>query len=416
MIDVSFDIFILINRLFELGDEMVQRGTPWYKAKKGGLSVEFKEFFSMMKKRISDGADVPYFFRDLIAMITDVNEAEWGTPKDPSTKLSKESTLRSYAKRGLSQKFAQSIVYRLTPEFFVESLHSRPSTVLELLADDFRPYDSTADESNIASKLAAVFIEIIRTAAGLVKQTELEKQKLQHTEAELKNRYGDYLINETSHLCPFLGCGRSLIITNSGKAKSSYNVGLIDKKKAPTVENLLALCPRCYAIYSIDDNEKICKELKGVKKILAAHQQNIQLLDDLPLEKGIVGVISKVKKLKEKDLSNASLDPKEIKQKLKPTDDMALYVTVNAYVTTYYIKLREIMMNADKRGDIDYDEVQDQIHAIYKRLKKANKSKVEIFNEIAQKLHNLSLQEDIFCQIVVSYFIQSCEVFDAITQ
>ena len=54
MIDVSFDIFILINRLFELGDEMVQRGTPWYKAKKGGLSVEFKEFFSMMKKRISD--------------------------------------------------------------------------------------------------------------------------------------------------------------------------------------------------------------------------------------------------------------------------------------------------------------------------------------------------------------------------
>ena len=279
---------------------MVQRGTPWYKAKKGGLSVEFKEFFSMMKKRISDGADVPYFFRDLIAMITDVNEAEWGTPKDPSTKLSKESTLRSYAKRGLSQKFAQSIVYRLTPEFFVESLHSRPSTVLELLADDFRPYDSTADESNIASKLAAVFIEIIRTAAGLVEQTELEKQKLQHTEAELNNRYGDYLINETSHLCPFLGCGRSLIITNSGKAKNSYNVGLIDKKKAPTVENLLALCPRCYAIYSIDDNEKICKELKGVKKILAAHQQNIQLLDDLPLEKGIVGVISKVKKLKER--------------------------------------------------------------------------------------------------------------------
>ena len=134
------------------------------------------------------------------------------------------------------------------------------------------------------------------------------------------------------------------------------------------------------------------------------------------MEKGIVGVISKVKKLKEKDLSNASLDPKEIKQKLKPTDDMALYVTVNAYVTTYYIKLREIMMNADKRGDIDYDEVQDQIHAIYKSLKIANKSKVEIFNEIAQKLHNLSLQEDIFCQIVVSYFIQSCEVFDAITQ
>ena len=378
--------------------------------------MEFKEFFSMMKKRISDGADVPYFFKDLVAMITDVTEDEWGTPKDPSTKLSKESTLRSYAKRGLSQKFAQSIVYRLKPEMFIASLNTRPVTVRQFLADDFRPYDSTADASNIASKLAKVFIDIIRSAAGLVEPTELEKQKLQQAEQDFKNKFGDYLINEANHVCPFPGCGRSLVVTNAGKAKNLYNVGLIDKKKAPTVENLLALCPHCYATYSIDDNAKICKELNGVKKILVAHQKSVQLLDDLPLEKGIVGVISKVKNLKEKDLADASLDPKEIKQKLKPADNMALYITVNTYVTTYYVKLREIMMNADKRGEIDYDEVQDQMHAIYKRLKKTKKTKVEIFNEIAQKIHKVSLQEDMFCQIVVSYFIQSCEVFDAITQ
>ena len=82
--------------------------------------MEFKEFFSMMKNRISDGADVPYFFRDLVAMITEVTEDEWDTPKDPSSKLTKENTLRTYAKRGLSKKFAQSIVYKLSPEMFIE--------------------------------------------------------------------------------------------------------------------------------------------------------------------------------------------------------------------------------------------------------------------------------------------------------
>ena len=377
--------------------------------------MEFKEFFSMMKKRISDGADVPYFFKDLVAMITDVTEDEWGTPKDPSTKLSKESTLRSYVKRGLSQKFAQSIIYRLKPEMFIESLNTRTVTVRQLLADDFKPYDATADANNIAAKLADVFTDIIKITAGIVEPSELEKQKLQQLEQDLRNKYGDYLINEANHVCPFPGCGRSLVVTKAGKATNLYSVGLIDKKKAPTVKNLLALCPYCYATYSIDDNAKICKELNGIKKILVAHQQSVQLLDDLPLEKGIVGVISKVKNLKEKDLVDASLDPKEIRQKLIPSDNMVLYTTVNAYVTAYYIKLHEIMMNADKRGDIDYDEVQDQMHAIYKRLKKAKKTKVEIFNEIAQKIHKVSLQEDIFCQIVVSYFIQSCEVFDAIT-
>ena len=94
--------------------------------------MEFKDFFSILKKRISDGADVPYFFSDLIAMITDVSEEEWGTQKDPSTKLTKENTLRNYSKRGLSKKFAESIVYRLDRNLFVESINQRSVTVREL--------------------------------------------------------------------------------------------------------------------------------------------------------------------------------------------------------------------------------------------------------------------------------------------
>ena len=176
------------------------------------------------------------------------------------------------------------------------------------------------------------------------------------------------------------------------------------------------MCPQCYATYLLDDSKKLSKELKEIKNILSTHKQSVHLLDDLPLEKGIVGVIKKVKKLGEKELVGASLDPKEIKQKLSPTQDMALYIAVNGYVTTYYPRIREIMMNLDKRGEIDYDEIQDQIHAFYKRLKKANKSRLEIFNEIAGKIHRVTLQDDIYCQIVVSYFVQSCEVFDAITE
>ena len=38
---------------------LVHHGT---KQKEGDAFVEFKEFFSMMKNQISDGADVPYFF------------------------------------------------------------------------------------------------------------------------------------------------------------------------------------------------------------------------------------------------------------------------------------------------------------------------------------------------------------------
>ncbi len=139
--------------------------------------MEFKVFFSDVKKRILDGTDVPYFFRDLIVMITNVKEEDWGTPKDPSTKLAKESTLRMYAKRVLSKKFTQSIVYRLKPELFVRQMKKRPKAILKSLVEDYKPYDSSTDETNIAQKLAECFAEIIRSSAGLVELGVLEEQK-----------------------------------------------------------------------------------------------------------------------------------------------------------------------------------------------------------------------------------------------
>ena len=369
-----------------------------------------------MKNRISDGADVPYFFKDLIAMITDVPEEIWGTPKDPSTKLSKTDTLRSYAKRGLSKKFAQSIVYNLSPEMFSESLNTRPHAAIVLLAEDFKPYDATASADNISEKLAYCFVDIIRKAAGIVPQDELERQRIMQQALDLKIKYGEYLRDETGNICAFPGCGRLLTKVNDGMIVPLYEVTVIDKQKEPKIDNLLAMCPLCHATYSIDKNTKICKELIGVKKILIARNQSMRLLDGMPLEKEIIGVMSKIKKLKESELLDATLDPKDIREKLIPDENLALFNTVKGYVDTYYVTLKDIIISADKRGEIDYDEVQDQMRAIYKRLKKAKKSKVEIFNEISEKVHKVSLQEDIYCQIVVAFFIAKCEVFDAIPE
>ena len=377
--------------------------------------MEFKEFFSILKNRISDGYDVPEFFRDLFAMITDVPEDEWETPHDPATMKAKDASLRSYAKRTIPKKFAQKIVYRLSTENYIESLNSRPIVTRALLADDFSAYDAEVTGENVAEKTANWFVEIIRNAAGFAPKSALKQQRQQLVSIDLKTKYGPYLLNEVGRSCPFPGCGRTLTKTNAGRAVDSYEVSLIDREKAPEISNLLALCPHCYATYSLDDNKKIRKELQEIKKVLEAHSHSVMLLDDLPLERGIIGVISKIKKLKEKDLAEVSLEPKEIKQKLKPSDDMVIYGQVNFFVMTYFVRIREIMMNLDKRGEIDYDEIQDQMRAIYKRLKKAKKSNVEIFNEIVDKMHRVTLQDNTYCQIVVSYFIQSCEVFDAIT-
>lgn len=370
--------------------------------------MEFKTLFPILKKHLSDGYGVPDFMRDLIAMITEVPEDEWTTSKDPSEER-RDSTLRSYAKRGLPQKMAQAIVYRLNPDNMVASIESRDGTQLQLLADDLIGYDPEINSCNVAEKVTDWMVEIIQRSAGLVQQDELSRQKEEKLAADLKAKYGDYLLRESNGYCP--NCGRELQPSESGKVVKVFEVSLIDKTGGVDLNNLIAMCPQCHATYLLDDNKKLCKELKAKKKTLMAHKQSVRLLDDLPLESGITEVVVRIKKLKEKDLVDATLEPQELHKKLDRTKDLTLYLTVNSYVTTYYVRIREIMVNLDKSKVIDYDEVQDQMKALYRRLKKANKSKIEVFTEMSDKIHRVTLQEELFCQIVVSYFIEKCEVF-----
>lgn len=378
--------------------------------------MEFKTLFPILKKYLADGDDVPAFFRELMAMITTVTEEDWGTSKDPSSPRLSDETIRSYTKRKLPKKLASTIVYRLTPDRLTKRIKRLKSVTRELFAADLNSYDATITADNVGEKVTELLVEIIQASAGLAPKNELARQHQVRLAVDLKSRYGDYLFGETSGYCPFPGCGRELEITSTGKVQRVYEVGLIDKSKEPEPSNLLAMCPQCHATYILDDNKKLTKELLNVKRMLSAHRQSVHLLDNLPLEKGIIGVIGKISKLGEKDLEGASLNPKEIKQKLSPARDTAIYILVNGYVTVYFVKIREIITNLDKRGEIDYDEMQNQIHAMYKRLSKARKSRMEIFNEIVGRIHRITLQDEVYCQIVVSYFIQSCEVFDAITE
>ena len=377
--------------------------------------MNFKTFQSMLNKRISDGYDVPMFVKELISMITDLPEEEWGTKKDPSEKV-KPETYRNFAKRGISKKVAKTICYRLTPENFIESLQERPHHVRELLAQDLLPYNPTATAENVAELLANIFVEIIRTTTGLVEPDTLEQQKQLQASASLKTQYGKYLLQECDSHCIMNGCSKPLILSNGNSISNVYEVSLVDKIKKPTVDNLIALCPQCFATYQMDNDKSLVKLLKARKKSLSNHMESVNLLSSSELEKGLTDVITSITKLKQKDLVTSTLDPKEIKDKIDPNKDLHLYLMVTQQVTTYYVKLQEILKNLDKRKVIDYEDLQLQMRSIYKKLKKANKSDMEIFDEITNKIHKSTMQTPLYCQIVVSYFIQKCEVFDAITK
>lgn len=131
--------------------------------------MEFKTLFPILKQYLADGDTVPAFFRELMATITTVTEDEWGTSKDPSSKLSDE-TIRSYTKRGLPKKLASTIVYRLTPDRLTKRIKKLKTATRDLFAADLAAYDATITADNLGEKVTALLVEIIQTSAGLAPQ------------------------------------------------------------------------------------------------------------------------------------------------------------------------------------------------------------------------------------------------------
>lgn len=377
--------------------------------------MDFKTFYSILFNRISDTLSSGEFVRDLIAMITTVPEEEWGLKKDPSNRVSLK-TYENFAKRGINKTTCKAIVYRLSPENFIENLSTRPKATLELLANDFLPYDSTADKDNIASIIADIFIQIIRTTAGLTSTDKLEEQKQLQSSSDLKSKYGKHLLKECDSHCAMPGCGKLLYVSNGTNISDVYEVTRIDKSKDASIDNLIALCPQCFATYQLDSSAKTVRNLKASKRSLSIQMESMIELSTIELEKGLTNVITNIRKLKQQDFSTLSMDPKEINEKIDPNKSFALYNQVYMTVMTYFVKIKEIMESLDKRKIIDYEELQHQMKSAYKKLKSGKKSESEIFYSLSEKLHKVTLQDILYCQAIVCYFIQSCEVFDAVTK
>ncbi|HEP2451948.1 TPA: hypothetical protein VID10_001798 [Streptococcus pyogenes] len=251
----------------------------------------------------------------------------------------------------------------------------------------------------------------IREKTGIVKSTTVQNTAFTTQSNQLKKQYGQFLLTESNNCCAYPGCDRPLILTSGNLAAENYEVSAIEKDKDAEPLNLIALCPDCFLTYQADSRKKIVTALKNVKKILVSAHNSQQSISDMKLDSGIVSVLTSLNKLK-CDEYDISYDSKQLTDKISPENNRTLYQLVKNPVIDNYLTIQKIIVNLDKQGKIDYEEIQYQTRSMYKKLKAAKHNNLAIFNTISEKLHKATLQDIYFCQTIVSYFIQKCEVLE----
>lgn len=91
--------------------------------------------------------------------------------------------------------------------------------------------------------------------------------------------------------------------------------------------------------------------------------------------------------------------------------------TITHYAVIYYKTIRSLFKELSKSKGVDFDDVATAVKLEYKKLKKRGLSQNDIFNAMVQWVCSKTNSTDVTASsVIVSFFVQDCEVFDVVAK
>lgn len=172
--------------------------------------------------------------------------------------------------------------------------------------------------------------------------------------------------------------------------------------------NLIALSERASENYLINPTLDEYRELCEIKNILSRRYDAKRTINRLQLEDDIRDVISSLINLPKTGIVQLEYEALRIEDKIK--NNPLLKNEIQRQVVEYY----RFIENVFKDLDCDFDLIASEIKVSSLKLEKAGIPEEEIISSLASWIHsksNLGSKGITACNIIVSFFIQNCEVF-----
>lgn len=242
-----------------------------------------------------------------------------------------------------------------------------------------------------------------------------------------------YLL-EVGGLCPL--CGKYMLAAKGKRMNKQYQIAHIYPNSPTTnevleleglerlganceeFENKIALCKDCHGYYDDHKTKDEYLNLLTIKKGLLSASKTKIVTSHQDLEQEIIIVINALSKIDQNTLEEMKLDYQALKISNKIENTYAiLKVKIETYVCIYFNFIKETFQNLDQAGQLNFNLVASEIKTSFLKCEKEMISKSEIFDSLVKWLKSKSIgSSNEACEAVISYFVQSCEVFHEITK
>jgi hypothetical protein len=236
------------------------------------------------------------------------------------------------------------------------------------------------------------------------------------------------LLIEVNNFCPL--CGKRLLGEKEGKSIKLYDIAhiyphspthdlLVALKDVPmpkdieSFENLIALCKDCHKKQDFHTQEKEYINLYNKKQQLMRQAKALDDASVIPIENEIEGVLQKLKDIDIENLVSLSYDVVSVDKKIKRENGILLN-DIKDKVVRYFPFVQETLKNIDKTGHRKFDIIASEINTCFLKVSETEFSQEVIFSELVTWLNTKTqYQSEKACEIIISFFVQNCEVFNA---
>lgn len=298
----------------------------------------------------------------------------------------------------------------------LESIISSDESIAPKIKDSFK---KLYDENKIDVFLANALLYVVS------KNNISSKKEIPVEDMEL--------VFEVNKKCPI--CGKALVLTKSKIPMYRYGITnifppcLSSEKESAFVSiapkpvdfnhksNKICLCDCCASDYEECPTSDKFRIMVDKKYYLAQKATIDSSLDKAKLDEEIITVLSSLKNIKSFDgLAKFREKPLELKQKIY--DNENLKEDIDDDVKKYYHFIRKQLSDLDD-CDSEFRIIASQFQICYQKLSKSLTDQEEIYYKIVDwVLSELKLTDKYrtSSKIVVSFFVQNCEVFDEISK
>lgn len=405
----------------------------------------FSEFIRMLHGHIGQKKSQPDYMQFLFTLVM----------CDPYTEedISKEENDEYYPFSRKSQRSIAKKIYtgdRSLPVAiarFVRSHYAQDGLILHIenlsdeehssLCRDLSEKGIECDVSHVADVISNLFQRFLDAAINENDAIELETRAaapvtIQDREA---TNHDALLLGEVGNICPL--CGRQLMRRKGDNVICKYKVVQIFPENIPqkmfdafdricptngkydSDENHMALCTLCALDYEADPTLEVFEQLEKIKRTLV--QQNVlhQSLENIDLEEEISHIIiGLIDMTVEAGLVPLNMSALRVEQKIHK-ENRLLINSISDDVVRYYKFIEEQFRDADSRVSNTFERVASEVKLAYEKLEGTDLAQEQVYEElIAWTMRKLQYSERhrLAARIVISFFVQNCEVFHEVSK